>query len=108
MAADDAALEDLDAIERIEAGGLPVTGVRARSDARIAILGHRDDVMRIPDLVVRVVGFSRVVVNANADVELLHERFDDVELVGLFGGDAVEAELLAELKNLAPLVRVLP
>ena len=45
--------------------------------------------------------------NAHANVELLHQRLDDVELGGVLGGDAVEVELLGELENLAPFRRVL-
>src|SRR4029453_16854436 len=50
VAADDPALEHSQAIDRIKAAGLPVTGVGASTDARVPILGNLDDVMRVPDL----------------------------------------------------------
>jgi hypothetical protein len=44
-----------------------------------------------------------VFVDAHANVELLDQRFDDIELRDVFGGDAIEAELFGELKNAPPL-----
>src|SRR5689334_1252424 len=80
VAADDAALEHAQAIDRVQPARLPVASVRARADAGVAVFRHGDDIVRIPNLVVRLVRLARVIVNAHSDVELLHEGLDDVEL----------------------------
>src|SRR5436190_9526519 len=107
MAADDPAFEDANAINRIEAAGLPVAGVRASANAGIAIFGHLHDIVGIPDAVARIVRTTGVIMDADPDIELLHERFDDVELPGILGGHAIEAELFGELEDFPPFRLVL-
>ena len=102
MAADDAALEDLDAVKRVQAAGLPVSRVRARADARVAILGNLDDVVRVPDPILRIVDAPRVVMDADPDVELLHKRLDDVQPFHVLRGDSVKAKAFGEGEDLAP------
>ncbi len=83
-----------------------MAGVRASSDARVTVLHHRKDIFWIPHFVVCVVVAAFVLVDADADVVFLDQRFDDVQLSDGFGGDAVEVQLLGELKDFAPLGRV--
>ena len=76
---DDAALDQLDRIERVQPRGRPVPRVGAEADACVAILHHAQDECGVPSSVERR---PSVVVEAHADVELLHELFDQIELVG--------------------------
>src|SRR5213592_390150 len=103
MAADYPSLEHADAIEGVEAGGLPVTGVSAGSDAGVPVFGDLDDVVRIPDPIVRIVRLARVVVDADADVEFFDQWLDQVEPADVLSRNPVEAESFGKEKNATPL-----
>jgi len=44
----------------------------------------------------------RVFMNANANIELLYQRFNNVQIVHRFRGNAVKSHRFGELKNFAP------
>ena len=54
-------------------------------------------------VLIGIVGTARVIVNRHADVELLHQRLNDVELVDGFRGHRIKTKLPGKFKNLPPL-----
>src|SRR5205814_5827897 len=90
-------------LRQLEAGADPMSGVGARADAMVALLHDGEDVIRVPHLVTRILRPLGMVVKTDADVVFLHELLDGVDRIDRLGGDAVEAKLFGELKNLARL-----
>src|SRR5439155_11263559 len=64
MHADDAALENFETGDRIDAGTGPVPYIGTDAETRIAILDQREDVVGIPEFAVGFVRALRMTVNA--------------------------------------------
>src|SRR5438874_1318427 len=79
-----------------------MAGIRARADSLVTIFDHRKNIIRVPNLVVRIVAPAAMLVNAHPDIEFLDELFDHIELVHALGRDTIKSQLLRELKNLTP------
>jgi len=69
VAAHDAAFEDFQGFDGIDAGAEPVAGIGAGAHTRVAVFDEGEHVIGVPELVVGVVGLFGVVVNTEVGVE---------------------------------------
>src|SRR6266545_2958320 len=60
VAADDATLEDAQALDRLKTGRCPVAGVGAGANARVTILDQRQHIFRVPDPVGSVLDHAAI------------------------------------------------
>ncbi len=80
--------------------------IGAGSESRVPILDQFGDVIRIPDLVVRVIGTARVVVECDADVVFLRQFLKDVDGIDRFGRNRPHSHCLGELEHLPSLILI--
>src|SRR5881394_230675 len=101
MHADDAALENFETSDRIDAGTGPVPDIGTYAESRVTILDEREDIVGIPEFVAGFVRALRMTVNARADIVFPDEFLDQVDLVGRwFDGDGAHTEFFREFKDL--------
>ncbi len=62
VAADDAAFQNTQTVDRLEAGAEPVAGVRAHADPPVAVFDQREDVIKVPRAIAGVIRPARMVV----------------------------------------------
>jgi len=85
MRADDAALKDFQAIERVQPRAHPMTDVRRGTDARVAIFHHAEDVIRVPHFIAGVIRTARMIVEA----ERMSYSFTSFSIASMDSTDSV-------------------
>ena len=100
MTADEAAFKDLEAFHGVQIRAHPMAGIGAGANPAVPVSDQVGHVLRIPNLIVGIVGAHRMIMDRHLDVELLDEFLDRVEGVGRFRGDGADAQLAGELEDL--------
>ena len=90
MHADDAAIQNPQAFDRLQVGGTPVPEVRAGSDAFVAALYDSTDVERVPDLVFRIAHGAAMLMEGDLDIKFDGRSFPCGHLFGRFRADGVK------------------
>jgi hypothetical protein len=97
--ADDAPLEDAQALDGDKLGGAPVAEIGTGTDAVVAAFYDTEDVERVPDLVIRLAHGAAVLVESDLDVGPFRGGLPCDDLFGGFGADGVETHLLGKVHD---------
>ena len=76
-------------------------GIGASPDARVSVFNDRKHVIRVPNLVGRVIGPAPVLVDTDADIKFLHQFLDRIEVAHRFRGNAVQVHRFREFEDLS-------
>src|ERR1700722_13870268 len=101
MAADNVPAQNLECVDRLNAGAYPVANIGAGTNSLITVLYHRKNIVRIPHLVVWVIVLLRMIVEGDHYVELLHKRLEGIDRIDGLGSDGPQAKRFGKLKELA-------
>ena len=104
--ADDAAIEDAQALDGDEVRCAPVAEIGAGTYALIAAFDNSTDVERIPDLVFRVAHGATVFVEGDFDIGAYRCGFPCNDLLGGFSANGVQAHGLGKIHDTIDFVRV--
>src|ERR1043166_5468235 len=99
VAADDAAFQNAQAIDRVQSRRLPMAGIGAGTDARVAVLDNRENIIGIPHPVTGVARLARMIMKTNHDVVFLDHLLDSVDGVGRFSRHRAQTHFFGELEN---------
>src|SRR5258708_5591641 len=94
VAANHTALEDFNAIDRLQSRPDPVPRIGAGTYSFVPILDHRQNVVGIPHFVIGVIRLLGVVMKADHNVIFLDQLFNNVYGANRFRGDCAQIQRL--------------